>query len=424
METEHAASAPFGDGDGHAKDGGYDGRYDKDGDRDGYGDGGYDGLFTAEYADVVQALHDGAAPGRSLSERGLLRYRVLANPCGTPIDETRLAPSLLWLLSRPQVFPTLADGATPNAAWHAFRLDHLSAASVGSVLEFEPGRSHNPHRTRRQLFLEKTNQAPPEPGNAHMARGCELEPHALARYAALSGETCLGVGAVEHPLHPYLSATLDAATLRAALVECKCPGRRSVRRAFTHADLRAELPYIDDQIQLQAAVSGLGEARLLQYVPPEPEDRAARPHDGRRARPRLWEIVEVTAVDVDPRWLPSVEPALRAFWDEVLLYRAENPRWRERRWDDDPALLPLPLPPSPPLRPRRCPFRSVPYDRQSRATPPAGAGTTTSTTTPAPAPAPAPAPTTMSTPAATPTRAAVDAKRHVRPRCPFTSTRR
>lgn len=262
--------------------------------------------------DCSTAVTDEAYVG-ALRQRSTIRYNATENPYNIPIDVERLDVRLVWLFTRPEV-------EQHSAEWHRLREGHITGSRVGAVL------NHDHFKTRREVWEELCNLRPPdEDVHGYMARGTRLEPVAAAKYAVERKQCCFSLGFVEHPHYSYLGVSPDRVTLSCLNVEIKCPAKRFVKRGFTARQLYVELPHYHDQVMHEMAITGMTETDFCQYKPSPDGERSAR-----------YEILEITRVAYDPLWLPTNEPKLRTFWDEVELYRSEHPNWRDRRWPGPP----------------------------------------------------------------------------------------
>jgi putative phage-type endonuclease len=90
----------------------------------------------------------------------------------------------------------------------------------------------SPWRTRFQLWEEKTGRGAKDQTNWATQRGNDLEPRARAAYELMS-DVDMPATLVEHPVYPYLRASLDGfnAAIKKGL-EIKCPGKEDHAKAL------------------------------------------------------------------------------------------------------------------------------------------------------------------------------------------------
>jgi len=248
-----------------------------------------------------------------------------------------------------------------TSAWHAKRGEMITASEVAGV--FTGG------ETRRSLVIRKLEPPQPTGGNTASALiwGTRFEPIAKAMYESETQCTIVDVSCVQHPVYAFLGASPDGIVFptdsfdtrrRGRLVEFKCPISRpqtdGIPDAYVH------------QMQMQMECTGIDECEYVEFrfkqifssewigslhtkgvfavfddqtVEYKPQSMPLIEWQYRvtdRDPQYIYWILLSTKREFlpkDPGWLSRHLPALRTFWDEVLLHRAAGT-----------------LPPPPPLK--------------------------------------------------------------------------
>ena len=237
-----------------------------------------------------------------------------------------------------------------TSAWHAKRGEMVTASEVSGV--FAGG------ETRRSLIIRKLE--PPQPTGSHpisaLIWGTRFEPIAKAMYEAETQCQIVDVSCVQHPVHTFLGASPDGIIFpngsedvrrRGRLVEFKCPISRPQTEGIPDA-------YVH-QMQMQMECTGIDECEYVEFrfkqifssewvnstetkgvfavfddqsVDYKPQcmllpEWQAEVTD-REPQYIYWKLMSTKKefLPKDDTWLPRHLPALREFWDEVLLHRA------------------------------------------------------------------------------------------------------
>lgn len=237
-----------------------------------------------------------------------------------------------------------------TSAWHAKRGEMVTASEVSGV--FAGG------ETRRALVIRKLE--PPQPAGNHpipaLIWGTRFEPIAKAMYEAETQCRIVDVSCVQHPVHTFLGASPDGIIFphdstdvrrRGRLVEFKCPISRPPSDGIPDA-------YIH-QMQMQMECTGIDECEYVEFrfkqvfssewlgltctkgvfavfddhtVEYKPTDMGlpewVSSVTDREPQYIYWRLLSTKKdfLPKDKTWLPHYLPALREFWDEVLLHRA------------------------------------------------------------------------------------------------------
>ena len=237
-----------------------------------------------------------------------------------------------------------------TSAWHAKRGEMVTASEVSGV--FTGG------ETRRALIIRKLE--PPQPKDGHpisaLIWGTRFEPIAKAMYEAETQCRIVDVSCVQHSVHTFLGASPDGIIFpndpndvrrRGRLVEFKCPISRPQTEGIPDA-------YVH-QMQMQMECTGIDECEYVEFrfkqifssewvnstetkgvfavfddqtVDYKPQcmllpEWQAEVTD-REPQYIYWKLMSTKKefLPKDTSWLPRHLPALREFWDEVLLHRA------------------------------------------------------------------------------------------------------
>ena len=237
-----------------------------------------------------------------------------------------------------------------TSAWHTKRGEMVTASEVSGV--FTGG------ETRRALIIRKLE--PPQPKDGHpisaLIWGTRFEPIAKAMYEAETKCRIVDVSCVQHSVHTFLGASPDGIIFpndpedvrrRGRLVEFKCPISRPQTEGIPDA-------YVH-QMQMQMECTGIDECEYVEFrfkqifssewvnstetkgvfavfddhtVDYKPQcmllpEWQAEVTD-REPQYIYWKLMSTKKefLPKDDTWLSRHLPALREFWDEVLLHRA------------------------------------------------------------------------------------------------------
>lgn len=200
-----------------------------------------------------------------------------------------------------------------SVAWHAMRRDFITGSAIDTVL------GTNPYEPPLKLMLIKAGKPDHFAGNAATAHGTRYEDVACALYEAKHKRRVMHVGLVPHPTHELLAHSPDGLSFDLCggaphLLEIKCPTSKS--RA--HDAARGKVPpYYVHQLQMGMSTFNLEAADFVQYVPAGIQGLED-------------DVMTLTRVLRDPDWLEKHDRTIRAFWDDVLL-------WRARGWHTHPS---------------------------------------------------------------------------------------
>ena len=237
-----------------------------------------------------------------------------------------------------------------TSAWHAKRGEMITASEVSGV--FAGG------ETRRALVMRKLE--PPQPSGSHPISafiwGTRFEPIAKEMYESETQCTIVDVSCVQHSTHTFLGASPDGIIFptdpsdvrrRGRLVEFKCPISRPPSEGIPDA-------YVH-QMQMQMECTGIDECEYVEFrfkqvfssewiQAPEPKGVFAVFDDqtvdykppttplhawqsgvtDREPQYIYWRLLSTKKefLPKDVTWLSRHLPALREFWDEVVMHRA------------------------------------------------------------------------------------------------------
>lgn len=139
-------------------------------------------------------------------------------------------------------------------------------------------------------------------GNQATQHGVDNEDYVRDRFCVMMGETCLDFGLLVHPTKPWLAASPDGITLTGLMIEIKCPFKRRIDPG--------EVPeHYMPQVQTQMEVCDLDRCAFVQWQPAH-------------LAPNGTEVFDVVIVERDRGWFQCHEPALRAFWEDLMERRA------------------------------------------------------------------------------------------------------
>ena len=236
-----------------------------------------------------------------------------------------------------------------TSAWHAKRGEMITASEVAGV--FGGG------ETRRSLVVRKLE--PPQPANgppiSALIWGTRFEPIAKAMYEEETRCRIVDVSCVQHSVYAFLGASPDGIIFpndptdvrrRGRLVEFKCPISRppsdGIPDAYVHQmQMQMECTGIDECEYVEfrfkqvfssewlqstdiKSVFAVFDDQTVDYKPidtPLPEWQASV--TDREPQYIYWRLLSTKKAFLpkDVGWLPRHLPALRDFWDEVLLHR-------------------------------------------------------------------------------------------------------
>jgi putative phage-type endonuclease len=237
-----------------------------------------------------------------------------------------------------------------TSAWHAKRGEMVTASEVSGV--FAGG------ETRRALVVRKLE--PPQPASGHpipaLIWGTRFEPIAKAMYEEETRCTITDVSCVQHSIHTFLGASPDGIIFpsdpndvrrRGRLVEFKCPISRppseGIPDAYVHQmQMQMECTGIDECEYVEfrfkqvfssewlgvtgtKGVFAVFDDQTVEYKPPTTglSEWVASVTD-REPQYIFWRLLSTKKefLPKDATWLPRHLPALREFWNEVLVHRA------------------------------------------------------------------------------------------------------
>lgn len=235
-----------------------------------------------------------------------------------------------------------------TSAWHAKRGEMVTASEVSGV--FTGG------ETRRALIVRKLE--PPQPTGSHpisaLIWGTRFEPIAKAMYEVETRCSIVDVSCVQHPIHAFLGASPDGIIFpidqdvrrRGRLVEFKCPISRppsdGIPEAYVHQmQMQMECTGIDECEYVEfrfkqifssewlnttdtKGVFAVFDDQTVDYKPPNmPLSEWQSGVTDREPQYIYWRLLSTKKefLPKDTEWLPRHLPALREFWDEVILHR-------------------------------------------------------------------------------------------------------
>lgn len=169
----------------------------------------------------------------------------------------------------------------------------------------------NPFANRRSVLFKKSLRLRSVDTPATLY-GKKYEPEAIRRFCEKTGAKVeiSGEDSVykTHPVYTWIGGTVDGiATFpdgRRMILECKCPFSRPI-----HAD--AIPPHYIGQVQTYLFIYDLPQCVFIQYRPESPH------------RP---EILEITYIDRDIKYMALRLPRLKAFYDEMIMWMAYTER--------------------------------------------------------------------------------------------------
>lgn len=282
-----------------------------------------------------------------------LSYTVLKRYIFNLVDRIMLGEvGRLWQRDRcyERVLRMYGSNDQRTDGWHAKRGEMITASEVYGVFGSESA--------RREVMMRKLEPRPPGdgPGIPALLWGTRFEPIAKRIYEERTKCTITDVSCVQHPVHTFLGASPDGLIVPndatdvkryGRLVEFKCPISRA---------MKAEIPpgYVH-QMQMQMECTGIDECEYAEFrfkqvfstewlnstgiksvfavfdnqsVDYKPIDMPLSEWQAsvtdREPQYIYWRLLSVKKefLPKDAGWLPRHLPALRDFWNEVLLHRA------------------------------------------------------------------------------------------------------
>jgi putative phage-type endonuclease len=166
--------------------------------------------------------------------------------------------------------------------WKQWRTSRITATDVPIIL------GSSPFKTKLELYEEKLGMRPPQPLNASMARGQELEP-AARKLASELMDIDFRPAVIECTKYPWLAASLDGLgwCKNQYILEIKCTGMEKHIEAISGI-----MPdYYADQVQTQLLVT---EAEICYYFSYRPE-YTEKPYAIIEVYPNLEKQAEIIA---------------------------------------------------------------------------------------------------------------------------------
>ena len=155
--------------------------------------------------------------------------------------------------------------------WHLFRSKHITSTDAATIM------GENPFCNLHTLWLRKHGQAKPDPVNASMLRGSELEPFALDEFIKQTGiQAKPAVG--EHDEYSWMGTSLDAINEDGTvIVEIKSPMKLTKHLSLLEENVVIPVIY-QWQICHHLAVSGADVCFFVSYHPDDPDKMKAARH--------------------------------------------------------------------------------------------------------------------------------------------------
>ena len=198
--------------------------------------------------------------------------------------------------------------------WFQQRNNAITASDIPTVL------GDNEYKTPWALLLDKCNANPkPFVGNDATRWGNHYEDIAIERYSILRQKEVMSFGLIIHPEHSWLGGSPDGITTDGILLEVKCPKSRKI--------VHGEVPHhYLAQVLLNLEICNLELAHFIEYIPGNSDDS--------------YEI-NIVEVKRDREWFKEKLPVMRAFWEDVLKYRAQgidkHPKYKKYKERSDSA---------------------------------------------------------------------------------------
>lgn len=145
------------------------------------------------------------------------------------------------------------------------------------------------------------------PDNPNMDHGRKYEPIAIAKFERAYKAVVRYVAFMNHPKYTWIGGTFDgvaffAETGEAAIIEVKCPPKRSISDKVPD--------YYVPQVQGYLEISGMDTAYFVQYKPAFVTPARGIPRD---------EKLVVTKVERDPVYINDMLPSLWDAWSEIYV---------------------------------------------------------------------------------------------------------
>lgn len=190
--------------------------------------------------------------------------------------------------------------------WFDQRKGRLTASNVDAVL----GRSK--YQCRTEVLFKKCGLSKPFTGNKFCDHGVKYENEAIENYCRIYNKKLIEFGLLDHPDIDFLAGSFDGIVFTNGdpdtppqVIEVKCPYSRKIKYG--------EIPdHYLSQLLVNMEISRC-DGIFIEYIPP-----GFSPQGGGGMK------LNVIHLKREPKWLPSVLPTLREFWNEVLHYREEG----------------------------------------------------------------------------------------------------
>lgn len=155
--------------------------------------------------------------------------------------------------------------------WHAARVGRVTASRIHEMMaRTKTGWGASRDDYLFDLVVERRTGAPVDTYvNAHMQRGIELEPEAVAAYEYYADIETEEVGFIPHPRIEMAGASPDRLVGADGLLEVKCPKASTHGKTLCGASI--DRAYIL-QIQFQMAVTGRAWCDWVSFDPRWPEE--------------------------------------------------------------------------------------------------------------------------------------------------------
>jgi len=202
-------------------------------------------------------------------------------------DSMWVHPRALAALARPQY-------AQRTPEWYEVRKGLMTASDAAGALGIPAWTGQR--NVRESLLTQKVSGT--FTGNFMTRHGQMHEDMVRDRFAAHMGVECYDVGLLVHADLPWLGASPDGVTNTGALIEIKCPWKRTpIPGVVPHHYL--------PQIQVQLEVADLDVCYFVQW---QPASLSATKQ----------EIFTITTVERDRTWFKDNVDALHSFWEDLM----------------------------------------------------------------------------------------------------------
>jgi hypothetical protein len=128
------------------------------------------------------------------------------NPLNIDLKWCNLTPRLKSIFAKPYFKPLSPE-------WFEQRMNGLSASEIGAALGHAKRYPNDNYDPDEKVFLQKTNQIPPEPDNENFIHGREKEPIARQLYSLKKRVITLHCGLIQDEDIPWLFVTPDLIAL-------------------------------------------------------------------------------------------------------------------------------------------------------------------------------------------------------------------